>query len=130
MRAARRYEELVVWQLADELRKQVTGLTSRPQYAVRARRLREQTDDALDSVCRNVAEGFGADTHGQFAWFLRVSRRSLKEAQDALHSARQKGILTDRDLQPIHTLVRRTIPALNNLIRYLEKNPRQRNRPL
>lgn len=130
MRAARRHEELIVWQLGDELRRELTRLTSRPEYAMRARRLREQTDDAIDSVCRNVAEGFAADTHGQFAWFLRVSRRSLHEVEDAVHSARYKELLTEGDLKQIRPLLRRIVPALNGLIRYLERNPKQRNRPL
>ena len=126
MRAARRHEELIVWQLGDELRRELTRLTSRPEYAMRARRLREQTDDAIDSVCRNVA----ADTHGPFAWFLRVSRRSLHEVEDAVHSARYKELLTEGELKQIRALVRRIVPALNGLIRYLERNPKQRNRPL
>ncbi len=72
-------------------------------------------------MCRNIAEGFGADTHGQFAWYLRVSRRSLNELSDALRSALQKRYSTPADLSPAFALVRRLYPALNNFISYLER---------
>jgi four helix bundle protein len=127
MRGARHFTELTVWQLADELRRELLKLTGRPAY-LRNLRLREQTDDAIDSVCRNIAEGFGADTHGQFAWFLRVSRRSLNEVQDAILSAQQKRILTADDLAAARVLIRRLLPALNRFIGYLQRTPKQRNR--
>jgi four helix bundle protein len=128
MRGARHFSELTVWRLADELRRELLKLTGRPAY-LRSARLREQTDDAIDSVCRNIAEGFGADTHGQFAWFLRVSRRSLNEVQDAILSAQQKRILGVADLVAARLLIRRLYPALNRFVHYLEKSPKQRNRP-
>jgi four helix bundle protein len=127
-RGARHFRELTVWRLADELRRELLKVTGRPAY-LRSARLREQTDDAIDSVCRNIAEGFGADTHGQFAWFLRISRRSLNEVQDAILSGQQKGILTAADLVPARTLIRRLYPALNRFVHYLEKSPKHRNRP-
>ena len=76
----------------------------------------KQLEDAIDSVCRNIAKGFGADTHGQFAWFLRVSRRSLNEVRDALRSALLKRHATAADLSQALDLIRRLYPALNNFI--------------
>jgi four helix bundle protein len=128
MKSARYFGELLVWQLADELRQELLNLTARPSFWSR-RRFREQLDDATDSACRNMAEGFGADTHGQFAWFLRISRRSLNEVQDALVSAQEKGIVTPKDLRAARMLLKRIFPALNHLIDYLERTPSQRNRP-
>ena len=128
MRGARHFTELTVWRLADELRRESLKLTGQPRY-LRNVRLREQTDDAVDSICRNIAEGFAADTHGQFAWFLRISRRSLNEVQDAVLSAQQKQILSPADLVQVRALMRRLRPALNRFIDYLERSPKQRNRP-
>jgi four helix bundle protein len=128
MGGARHFQELIVWQLADALRRQLVRLTRRPAYNGR-RRLREQTEDAADSVCRNISEGFGADTHAQFAWFLRISRRSLNELQDAILSAQQKGMLSAADVMPLRALMKRLFPALNRFIAHLERNPARRNRP-
>ncbi len=80
-------------------------------------------------MCRNIAEGFGADTHAQFAWFLRVSRRSLNEVSDALRSALLKQYTTPVELSPAFNLMRRLNPALNNFIAYLERTPNVRQRP-
>jgi four helix bundle protein len=128
VRAARHFTELIIWQLADELRREILKLTGRRQFE-QHRRLREQTDDAIDSVCRNIAEGFGADTHAQFAWFLRISRRSLNEVQDALLSAQEKGNVAAADLSRARALIKRLFPGLNRFISYLERTSSQRNRP-
>ena len=129
MAGARDFSQLVTWQLADALRIEVVKLTQTAPCATDWK-FRGQVEDAIDSVCRNIAEGFGADTHAQFAWFLRVSRRSLNEVRDALRSALLKRYWTAAELSPAFDLTRRLYPALNNFIAYLERTPHIRqNRP-
>jgi four helix bundle protein len=128
MPGAKHFTELVTWQLADALRVATISLTRRGTYS-RNFKLREQTDDAIDSVCRNIAEGFAADTHGQFASYLRIARRSFNELSDALISAEERKLVTPADLADARQLMRRLLSALNRLIAYLEKDPRRRNRP-
>jgi four helix bundle protein len=122
MSGARHFSDLTVWKLADELRVETLRLTSRAAFA---RNLKAQTqiEDAVNSICRNIAEGFGCDTHGQFAWFLRISRRSLNELQDAFRGAEQKGYVSSDDRGPITALMRRLYPALNRFIAYLDSTP-------
>jgi four helix bundle protein len=122
MAGARDFSQLVAWQLADALRIEILKLTQGTACAT-GWKFRHQIEDAIDSVCRNIAEGFGADTHCQFAWFLRVSRRSLNEIRDALRSALLKQHASGSDLSPAFDLVRRLYPALNNFIAYLEATP-------
>jgi len=55
---ARHFTELIVWQLGDQHRVEVFRLTKRSCFRSDLK-LRSQLDDAADSVCRNVAEGFG-----------------------------------------------------------------------
>ena len=86
MAGARHFTELVVWQLADQIRTTVYRLTERPVF-VRDTRLRVQTDDAIESVCRNIAEGFGCESHAEFHRYLVIARRSLNELFDSLHAA-------------------------------------------
>ena len=116
---ARHFRELIVWQLSEQLRVEVLGITTRPCFR-KDFKLRAQLEDAIDSVCRNIAEGFGG-TNQQFAWFLRISRRSLNEVQDELHSARLKGYVTDTDLITARRLVRRIYPAMASLLKHLDK---------
>ena len=74
MAAARHFTELIIWQLGDELRMQVFDLTKKRPFAADFK-LRSQLDDAADSVCRNIAEGFGCKTDKEFARFIRIGRR-------------------------------------------------------
>lgn len=117
MAGARHFSELIVWQLSDR-RVEVLQITTRP-CVQRDFKLRAQLDDAIDSVCRNIAEGFGG-TNRQFAWFLRISRRSLNEVQDELRTALLKGYVTDADLIPARRLMRRIYPAMSSLLKHLD----------
>ena len=86
------FSELVSWRLADALRIETFKLTRRPPFA-RDFKHQAQTEDAIDSVCRNIAEGFGCSSHAEFARFLEISRRSLNELVDCLRSAQLKAML-------------------------------------
>jgi four helix bundle protein len=125
MGAARHYSELIVWKLADEIRSRLYPLTARKAFANDAR-LRSQADDAAGSVCRNIAEGFGCDSHIEFARFLEFSRRSLNELLDCLRDAQIKGHITPADAAPIRLLARRLFPALGSLRRHLKTTPTPR----
>src|SRR5262245_38057427 len=122
MGGARHYSQLRVWKLADALRAEVFELTARPKFA-RDFKAQEQADDAINSVCRNIAEGFGCGTHAEFANFLVYSRRSLNEVRDAIRGARMKRYVNADDLQRVSDLVHRLHPALSRFIAYLRRTP-------
>lgn len=126
MTVARHFSDLIVWQLADQLRIEVFQLTKRGRFHADFK-LRSQLDDAVDSVCRNIAEGFGG-TDREFANFLRIARRSLNEVQDGFRSAQLKEHVSEADLKPARSLLRRIFPALSSLLRHLERR-NGRNRP-
>ncbi|HVG56117.1 MAG TPA: four helix bundle protein [Vicinamibacterales bacterium] len=85
-------------------------------------KLRSQLDDAADSVCRNVAEGFGCKSDREFARFVRVGRRSLNEVQDCFLTALHKGYVTQEDLTAARRLHRRLYPAIASLLRSLNRD--------
>ena len=100
MKPARHFEELIVWQLNDEIRGHVLALTSRSPFD-RDLKLRSQLEDAAHSACRNIAEGFGSDSNSEFARFLIISRRSMNEIQDCFRGALRAKYITVDDLRPI-----------------------------
>jgi four helix bundle protein len=128
MAGARHYKELVAWQLADQIRVETFKLTRRGEFA-RDFRHQSQAEDAVDSVCRNIAEGFGCESHAEFARFLEIARRSLNELTDSLRSAELKGYVSSAELMPIHELARREFPAIGNLMAYLRRTDRSHTRP-
>ena len=119
MPIARHFTELIIWQLGDELRQHVFALTKNRPFATDLK-LRSQLDDAAESVCRNIAEGFACKTDKEFARFVRIGRRSLNEVQDCFLSARLKRYVTDGDLIPARRLMRRLYPAIASLLRKID----------
>jgi four helix bundle protein len=121
MRGVKRYEDLIVWQLGDRIRVLAFKLTERECF-VRDLKLHSQTEDAVNSVCRNIAEGFGCK-HKEFARFLEISRRSVNEVRESFHTAQLKGYITAREYEPIWRLTHRLYPAYAGLIHYLRTTP-------
>jgi four helix bundle protein len=78
------------------------------------------TDDAAESVCRNIAEGFACKTDKEFARFVRIGRRSLNEVQDCFLSARFKRYVTEADLVQARRLMRRLYPAIASFLSKLD----------
>jgi four helix bundle protein len=76
MAVAKRYQDLVCWQLADELEQLVFEL---PETGAASKdfKFRDQIRDSSSSATRNMAEGFGRYWHADFAKFLAIARSSL-----------------------------------------------------
>jgi four helix bundle protein len=122
MEPARHYSELIVWQLAEQIRIEVFTLTPKPGFATDFK-AKDQAEDSINSTCRNIAEGFGCETHAEFARFLEISRRSLNELHDVLHGALLKKYVSASDLAQIRQLSRRIYPAFGRFIAYLKRTP-------
>jgi len=118
---ARHFTELVVWQLADDLREFVHDLL-RDGSAAKDWKFADQLRDASDGVCRNIAEGFGRYSHPDFARFLTIAKSSLDETEDGLRARRVKGHWGDDVVEQGIRKVNRTGKAMSNLMRYLRRS--------
>lgn len=118
---AKRIEDLVVFQLADELRQKVHA-RSAMHPATHDRRFCDQFQDAASSATRNIAEGFGRYGHREFAQFLTIARGSVFEVQDLLRDGAARGYWPASDVEDLHALCNRTIAAITHLVRYLKAN--------
>src|SRR5215831_21419495 len=85
MNVAKRYEDLVCWQLADELEKLVIALTETGPVT-RDFKFRDQIRDSSSSATRNMAEGFGRFRPREHANFLRIAKASLMEKHSSARS--------------------------------------------
>ena len=123
---ARHYTELIVWQLGDEIRIEVFRLTSGKAFQ-REFKMTSQLNDAANSICRNVAEGFSTGSDPAFARYLKISRCSLNELMDSLRGSQLQRLVPAGDLVALRALARREFKALSSLIAYLrggdEKGP-------
>ena len=99
----RHYEDLIVWQLASQLRKRVVGITGKPDVK-KDFRYCDQFRSAAASIPANIAEGFGRNTRLEFMRFLRYARGSAFETREWLRDGK------DRE-QPHAGGVRRAVGA-------------------
>ena len=125
---AHRYEDLVCWQLAHELKLKVYAFTA-SEPASNDFKFCAQIRESARSGPANICEGFGRFRPAEFARFLDYARASLIETQNHLKDGRDLRYLADTSCQDICGLADRAIGATTNLIKYLRhKSPGRRSR--
>jgi four helix bundle protein len=110
-----RRSRVVVTQLASQLQRDVHRLTA-SQALDDYSRLREQIDDAVDALARNIADAVAAGRDADVARHVRVARVSLTAVRDGLQAALIRKCVTDNDLRGLREVVGRLYPALNSLL--------------
>jgi four helix bundle protein len=119
---AKHFSELICWQLARDLRREVFTLTSRVSFN-QDFNFRAQLRDASSSAAANISEGFGRLTHREFHRFLDVSRTSVAEVENGLGEAVERRYLTDEEIRTALNLCKRTRVAASRLMGYLKQQP-------
>jgi 4-hydroxy-tetrahydrodipicolinate synthase len=122
MTGVSRFQDLVAWDLAHQLKLLVHQLCERPVIA-KDFRFRDQLIDAAASAPRNLAEGFGRFRHADFARFARIAKASELEVLNHLIDACDRGYLTRGELPRYQHAVLKAVKTVNGLIRYLESSP-------
>jgi four helix bundle protein len=116
--AAKRYQDLVCWQLADELEQLVCELTAIGLVS-RDLKFRDQIRDSSASATRNMAEGFGRYLPADFAKFLTIARASLMETHNSAGTGFKRGYFTAENTDKMQRLAARSGKAATRLIQYL-----------
>ncbi len=119
---ASRFEELKAWQHADGVRKAIIEICRRPGVQ-QDFNFRSQIDGAGNSACRNLAEGFGRQSHAEFAHYCVISIGSLHELLDLFHEGRLKGYISDEEFESLGDKTRQAIRVAHGLRRYLRAPP-------
>ena len=122
------FRDLIAWQLADELRREVIAFTAH-EPAARDFKFCAQIRDAIASACRNTSEGFGRFRPADNARFLEFAHASLSEVQDGLIEAREKKYISDELNDRLWTLSRRALGANTNYMKYLHRCVRSGAKP-
>jgi four helix bundle protein len=118
MAGARSHEELICWQLADELKRRVYALISRGQIT-RDYDLSDQLRRSGSAAPRLIAEGYGRYLPGDFTRYLRAANGELRETYDALKDGVDRGYFTPEQISPLQRLCKRASKATTSLIAYL-----------
>jgi four helix bundle protein len=125
---ARRYEDLVAWQLSNELKKGVYGLLEITS-ATDDRRFCDQIRSSAASACSNLSEGFACYRHSEFARYARIARASLIETHNHLGDGVDRKLWSALDAALLRELADRATGATTRLIRYLDSTDAPGTKP-
>lgn len=115
------YRDLVVWQKAMEVAKQVyllvKGLPKEEIYA-----LSDQMRRAAVSIPSNIAEGNARNSAKEYAQFLSIARGSKAELETQLLLCKEIGYLTQTEIQPLLVLLKEIGKMISVMIRKLQNS--------
>ncbi len=87
-----RFEDLIAWQKARVLTKEIYGVTQNGRFA-KDYGLSKQIQRAAVSIMSNIAEGFERGSRGEFHQFLSIAKASCAEVRSQLYVALDVGYL-------------------------------------
>ncbi len=108
-----RFEDLIAWQRARQLAKEIYLSTSKKPFS-RDFGLKDQITRAIVSVMSNIAEGFERGGRSEFHQFLVIAKGSCAEVKSQLYVAGDIGYLSTIEAE-------RLMGLTENLARILSK---------
>ena len=119
--AFRPFEDLRVFQLAEQLADEVWDIVNTWQYFEKIT-VGQQWVDAADSVGANIAEGAGRGSPNDNKRFIRISRGSLNETKYWLRRAIKRKLITAEQIAKLNQLIDKLGPSLNAYLNSIGKN--------
>jgi four helix bundle protein len=121
----KRFEDLIAWQLADELHRQVLEFTD--TFPARGDRdFCGQIRSATRSGKTNTSEGFGRYYRREFIRYLRIAAASLQETKNHLHESKQRKFIAQEKYEELIRLTLRALKANIRLQQSLQRTGRER----
>lgn len=101
MATIRQFEDVVAWQKARELNREIYRVSSQGAFG-KDFGLRNQIRRASVSITSNIAEGFERGGSKEFLQFLSHAKGSCGEVRSQLHLSKDLGYLSEDDWLPLH----------------------------
>jgi four helix bundle protein len=98
------FEDLVIWQEARDLSKDIYSISRLPEFS-KDYRFIGQITSAAGSIMDNIAEGFERDGNKEFLQFLSIAKGSCGEVRSQLYRAYDIGYI---DKEGFETLINKT----------------------
>jgi four helix bundle protein len=118
---ARRHEDLICWQLADQLRQLIIRHTADGTAAGKDFRFTSNMREAIASVCRNQAEGFAKYYHRPQRPYFRTAKSSLAEVEDCIRDGHLRGHFEETLREEMATLCKRASAANLRYLKSLDR---------
>ncbi|MBS3763796.1 MAG: four helix bundle protein [Planctomycetes bacterium] len=123
MASIERFKDIKAWQRARKLTREIYAATKVEHFA-RDYGLRDQITRASGSIMHNIAEGFDAESNGDFIRFLGYAKRSCTEVQSQLYVAADQDYIDNETFSRLYTLADETRATIRGFLTYLRNNPR------
>lgn len=114
-----RFEDLICWQKAREILKDIYTISSKENFS-KDWTLKDQIRRAGISVMLNIAEGFCRKSHKEFKHFLFMSHGSLGEIQSVLYIALDQKYISDEIFTDIFNKCEEDSKIISGLIKSLK----------
>jgi four helix bundle protein len=118
--AFRRFEDLRIFQLAEQLADEIWDIVVTWKYFEK-NTVGQQWVDAADSVGANIAEGAGRGTPNDNKRFIRISRGSFNETKYWLRRSKRRQLINNEQEMRIKQLIDELGPSLNAYLNSIGK---------
>lgn len=126
MSTVNRFEDLICWQKARFLVKQIYILTSKITFKDFS--LKDQIQRAAVSIMANIAEGFERGTKDEFLYFLYIAKGSCGEVRNHLYVALDQGFITQEEFNKTVNMTKETSGILYKFIESIKVSKYQGQR--
>ena len=121
--AFQKFQDIIAWQKARELNKQIYGATRNGMFA-KDFGLCDQIRRSSISIMANIAEGFGRHSNKEFAHFINIARGSAVEVQSHLYVALDLNYIDQPTFEDLFANIDEICRILYALRQRLISNPR------
>jgi four helix bundle protein len=115
-----KFEDLIAWQKARELTKEIYFITSRGGFS-KDYGLRDQIRRAVVSIMSNIAEGFDRGGRAEFHQFVVVAKGSCAEVRSQLYVAHDIGYISKEEFNRLNNMTLELSRILGGLRKSLDK---------
>lgn len=116
-----RFEDLIIWQQARSLSKEVYDITKSGDFRYDSRFV-QQIRAAAGSVMDNIAEGFERDGNKEFVNFLYIAKGSCGEVRSQLYRAKDVGFIRDETFTKMLNECLSLSKGISNFIRSIKSS--------
>lgn len=120
MATVRQFEDLICWQRARELTREIYHETFKNLKFKEDRGLRDQIQRAAVSVMSNIAEGFESGTRQEFLNYLYIAKASAGEVRAQLYAALDIGYLNIEMFKNLNNLAIECSRLISSFIKSLK----------
>ena len=122
--ASRSFEQLQVYQLAEELADAIWKIARRWDIVARDT-VGKQIIRSADSIGANIAEGYGRGSYQDNRRFVRIARGSLYETRHWLRRSFKRKLLMETEIDSLKVLIDNLGPQLNSYLKSIGKSESQ-----